>query len=57
MQPNTPTPVRGVGTTERYSSHCADDNGPADSRTQFERSVVNRQNLVTRRAKPRRRSR
>ena len=35
----TPTPVRGVGTTERLSTHRADDERLGEG---FERSVVNR---------------
>ena len=38
--PFTPTPARGVGTTERLSTHRADDNRFGDN--DFERSVINR---------------
>jgi len=38
--PFTPTPARGVGTTERLSTHRADDNRFGDN--EFERSLVNR---------------
>ena len=40
-QPNTPTPVRGVGTTEQLSSHRGDDNPNHEG---FDRQVfVNRE--------------
>ncbi len=38
--PFTPTPARGVGTTERLSTHRADDNRFGEN--DFERSVINR---------------
>lgn len=38
--PFTPTPARGVGTTERLSTHRADDNRFGDN--EFERSLINR---------------
>lgn len=40
---NTPTPVRGVGTTEKLASHRADD-GPYEKGNEFERSIVSRSN-------------
>lgn len=38
--PFTPLPTRGVGTTERLSTHRADDNRFGDN--EFERSLINR---------------